>query len=102
MSCDPLATFKKDPAARLDYVLDWSVWLGADTISASTWAITPTSTTTPLEESGAPYAPSFTDTSTRVFLEGGKVGVTYTVTNHITTDGGLIDERSFEVTVSER
>jgi hypothetical protein len=95
MSCDPLATFKKDPAARLDYVLDWSVWLGADTI-------TPTSTTTPLEESGAPYAPSFTDTSTRVFLEGGKVGVTYTVTNHITTDGGLIDERSFEVTVSER
>jgi hypothetical protein len=29
----------KDPQADLDYGLDWSAWLGTDTIVSSTWSV---------------------------------------------------------------
>lgn len=31
--------FKKAPNATLDYQIDWTHWLGADTIVASTWRV---------------------------------------------------------------
>jgi hypothetical protein len=101
MSCDPLISFTKDPAARLDYVVNWSAWLGAGIIESSSWSIKPV-TSPPLAVSEDPLDPTFTDTSTRVFLEGGKVGTSYTITNQIAVDDGRIDERSFTVVVANR
>jgi hypothetical protein len=93
---DGLPQIVKDPAATLDYQVDWTDWLGADTISASTWTLS------------APAgglttgAPSFTGKIARVWLSGGTVGQVVRVTNQITTSIGRIDERSFNVRLVER
>ncbi len=85
--------FTKDPQATLDYQVDWSDWLGADTIATSTWTV-PTGLTKTDE--------SKTDTSATVWLSGGTAGQIYTVMNHIVTVGGRTDERSFRVFVQDR
>ncbi|MGD9099824.1 MAG: hypothetical protein PVF45_05035 [Anaerolineae bacterium] len=86
-------TFYKDPDAKLDYVIDWSSWLGSDTIQTSAWTVASGLT----EESN-----SKTDTTATVWLSGGTAGKTYRVTNHIVTVGGREDDRSFWIVVQER
>lgn len=86
-------TFTKDPDAILDYAVDWSRWLAGDTIAASVW-IVPTGLTKVSETSTA--------TKAIVWLLGGSAGVTYTVTNRITTAAGRTEDRSFTVRVEER
>lgn len=82
-----MSTFRIDPQAKLDYGWDWSDWLDTgDTITASTWTITPT-------------GPTLTDsthdtTTTTVWVAGAVLGVDYTLTNHITTVEGREDDRS--------
>lgn len=85
--------YLKDPSARLDYQIDWSAWLGADTIATSEWTV-PTGLTL--------YSQSNTTTSAIVWLEGGTAGAEYLVTNQITTTGGRIDQRSIKILVGER
>lgn len=34
-----LTKFTKDPQAVLDYNVDWSTWLGTDTIASSVWTV---------------------------------------------------------------
>jgi hypothetical protein len=93
---DGLPSILKDPDANLDYQIDWSEWLGADTISASVWTVAPPA-------GGLTAAtPSQTTVTTRVWLSGGTVGQTVRVTNRITTAQGRIDERSFNVRLGER
>lgn len=88
-----MKTFLKDPDAILDYAVDWSSWLGADTIAASTWAA----------DAGITVdSDDFDNTSTVVVLSGGIVGQTYYVTNSITTAAGLADDRTFAVKCEER
>jgi len=84
-----------DPDASLDYGHDWTDWLVAgDTISSSTWAITPT---------GPTLTNSTNDTtSTTVWVEGCTAGVTYTLTNHVTTDDGREDDRSLTLRCRQR
>ena len=89
-----MTTFIKDPKAILDYSIEWSKWLAGDQIATSEW-----STTDPaLEASGG----SNTATRTTVWLSGGVVDESYTVTNQITTVGGRTDERSFTILVQDR
>lgn len=80
----------KDPADVLDYQIDWSAALGADTIVASVWQ--------------APgytiNSNSFTGTTTTVWLAGGSPGANR-ITNRITTAGGRTIERSVHQTVGE-
>ena len=87
--------FVKDPDATLDYGVDWTLWLGADTISTSTWVL----------ESGISAVPA-SETSdgkkTSIFITGGSPGETYLVTNRIVTDGQRTEERSFELKIRER
>lgn len=84
----------KDPAAVLDYSMDWSTWLEADeTISQSTWSV-PTGITSPDETN--------TTTIATVWLAGGVVGREYTITNLIVTTSGRQDERSFRVRIQNR
>lgn len=84
---------EQDPAATLDYQFNWAEWLAGDTISASTWTA----------DDGLTVASSaFTNVLTTVWLSGGAVGLTYAVTNHITTAGGRTDERTLSIVVAEK
>lgn len=92
---DPVFKVTKDPSAILPYGFDWAAWLGADTISASTWAAVPAANITISSN-------SFTVTTTTVTLSGGTAGNTVSLTNHITTTAGLQDDRTFSVTLDDR
>ena len=85
--------FTKDPNAVLDYSIDWTRWLAGDQIATSEWII-PSGLTK--------MADSKTSTSATVWLSGGSVGQSYTVTNRITTAAGRTEDRSFTIRVEER
>lgn len=83
----------KDPQAHLDYQVNWTAWLGTDTISASTW-IVPAGITLEAETE--------TLVTATVWLSGGTEGESYTITNRIVTAGGRTDERSLTVFIVPR
>ena len=85
--------FKKDPSAILDYSIDWSLWLDGDTIQSSSWTV-PQGLTKASETNNS--------TTATVWLSGGTVDQTYTVTNRITTANGRTDERSILIKVEDR
>lgn len=88
-----LQTFIKDPDAVLDYVGDWSAWLGTDTIATSTWSV-PSGITKDSDTKSA--------TTTLIWLSGGTAGQSYQITNHIITMGGRTDERTITIKVKEQ
>lgn len=75
----------QDPGALLDYTLDWSDWLGTDTITGATFAVSGMTVN----------ASGFTSFTATVWLSGGTDGADYAVTCRITTAGGRTDERTF-------
>jgi hypothetical protein len=89
-------SYVKDPSALLDYTWDWSAWLAevADTISSATVTV-PAGLT-------AVGAPVVTGTVVTQRVSGGTVDSAYTLVCQITTVGGLIDERSIHLTISNR
>lgn len=92
----PLETYPKDPDAKLDYIVDWSKFLGADTIATSAWMV-PSGIT----KSTSPAATNTTTTAT-IWLEGGTAGTSYDIINSIVTAAGREDDRTFRVTVKEK
>lgn len=77
--------FYKDPDAYLDYVWDWSEWLGDDTIVSHDVTV----------ETGLTLeSESTTTTAVTVWLSGGTLGETYAVTVKIDTAAGRTDERT--------
>lgn len=89
-------SYVKDPSARLDYTWDWALWLAevADTISTATVTV-PAGLT-------AAGSPVVGDTAVTQRVEGGTVDAAYRMVCQITTVGGLIDERSIYLTITER
>ena len=89
-------SYIKDPSARLDYTWDWAPWLAdvGDTISSATVTV-PTGLT-------AVGSPVVGDALVTQRVEGGDVDGAYTMVCQITTVGGLIDQRSIDLTISER
>jgi len=85
--------FKKDPGEVLDYQVDWTTWLNSDTIATSTWTV-PTGITKNSDTN--------TSTTATIWLSGGTVSTTYTLTNVITTAGGRTAERSIVISVQSR
>lgn len=91
--------YVKDPGDVKDYKIDWTSHLlvngvAGDTVTVSTWVVqTGITQTTP--------APSFTTTSTTIWLTGGTAGSEYRITNHVTTAQGRQFERSFFVNVQD-
>lgn len=76
--------FSQAVDAKLDYHVDWSDLLGADTIQQSTWDV----------PSGLVSSnPAFTATTAVIWLEGGVSGESYEVTNTIVTAAGREDSR---------
>ena len=86
-------TFTKDGAATLDYTVDWSAFLGTDTIATA--VVTTPAGLTELSEVTTP-------TKVTVWLSGGTVGQSYTVVCRITTVAGRIDERSILIRVRDK
>lgn len=77
----------QDAAETLDHTENWAAWLLTDTITGSTWAITPAGPTL----SGQ----SNTTTTTTTNVSGVTLGKVYEVRNTITTTAGRTGERSF-------
>lgn len=88
-------TFPKDPAAVLDYAFDWSAkWLqSGETIVSYSVAVDAGITKDSDSESSG---------TVTVWLSGGSVGTSYTVTCQITSSLGRTDERSATINVLDR
>jgi len=85
--------FVHAPLAKLDYGFDWSLWLDTgETVATSSWAVSG------LTSSDA----SNTGTVTAVFVEGGVVGQTYSLTNNIVTSVGRKDSRTIKLICKTR
>lgn len=82
----------KDPDDVKDYMVDWSDWLGTDTISTTAWTI-----------SSGLTKDSDTNSSTgaTIWLSGGTAGDTYQLSNRITTAGGRTADRTFVIECKE-
>jgi uncharacterized phiE125 gp8 family phage protein len=87
-----MGTYIKDPDSKLDYGFDWSEWLGADTISSSSWVIA--SGLTKVSDSAS-------TTVTAVTISGGIIGQQYVITNRIITAAGRQDDRSHLIAIRE-
>lgn len=83
----------KDPAAVLDYTIDWEDWLAGDAIATSEWTVSAGITA---------GATGKTDTTTTIWLSGGLSGQTYTIFNRITTAGGRTNVQTFKITCMEK
>ena len=94
----------KDPRAVLNYTIDWTDWIGSDTIATSTWAVTTYSTSTVdtsvLAVNGTAVAVG--NKKSIVTLSSGTVGNIYNVRNTIVTANDLKESRAFRVKVENR
>jgi len=87
--------FLKDPAARLDYAVDWSAnTLGTATIAASDWEVEPLGATV--------SAQVLTPTRTGATIDGGAPGVVYRVVNRVTLSDGRRDDRALVIRIEAR
>lgn len=79
----------KDPDSIIDYGIDWSNWLtDGETIVTSSW---------PDLGDLVSVSESNTATATAIFISGGVLGATYTLTNRITTNQGRTEDRSMYI-----
>ena len=83
----------KDPDDDLDYTINWSTWLGVDTISTSVWDV-PIGLTS--------HSPSASTTAVTIWLAGGTAGERYYVNNRIVTAAGRAVEDSFAVLIKDK
>ena len=90
-----MGMFLKDPAARLDYAVDWSAnTLGTATIAGSTWDVEPAGLTVSAEVASG--------TRTGATLDGGIPGLVYRVVNRIALSDGRSDDRALVVRIEAR
>lgn len=88
-----IRTYHKDPEDVLDYVINWERWLGDDTISSSSWTV----------EDGLTKDSEDNDLLTAtIWLSGGTLGATYTLTNSIVTAAGRQADQSIRVKMITR
>jgi S-formylglutathione hydrolase FrmB len=86
---------QKAPGEIEDFTLNWVTrGLGGDTITGSTWDVMPAGLAVLTNP-----APSYTTTTTTLWVSGGASGVVYTVTNTITTAGGRTLKDQFQCLV---
>ena len=92
-----MSLYLKDPQARIDHAIDWSVYLAGQSVVESLWTVTP-------DDAGgvAIDAEALEPQRTSARLSGGAVGRIYRVTNRVTLSDGQCDERSCLFRVEER
>lgn len=79
----------KDPNSRVDFLVNWAPWLGADTITGAATVLSSPDLTL--------HNQSNTTTGHSIWLTGGVEGKTYLVTSRVTTAGNRQDDRSFRL-----
>lgn len=84
----------KDPDEVLDYTMDWTARLGADTIVSSSWPDAPVGIVMDSDE--------HTDNVAVLWLSGGTLGTTYFFVNRITTAGGRTMDQTVKLKVKTR
>lgn len=84
---------QKDPNSTEDFVLDWSVELGTDTISSASW--TPTGGINVVSSSN-------TATTTTARLSGGTDGHPATATCTVTLTSAQVKRRAIQMTITEQ
>ncbi len=89
-----MGVFLKDPAARLDYAVDWAVVADGVAIVTSDWSVDPPGLAIEAEVLSGPRAGAT--------LSGGTRGVVYRVANAVTFADGRRDTRSLTVRVDGR
>jgi len=82
----------KSTADLLDYGINWSEFLGSDTITASGWTIAPDD----LVQTRNSFLPQIAT----IWLSGGTPNQVYTVTNTITTALGRVVDQSVNILVT--
>jgi len=99
----------KDPDETLDYSVDWSRFLGDNTITAIVWYIEDSDGTrtevSPVQTVNTltAEAESFTNTVSTIQLSGGTAGVTYKVVSQITYGPySLVAIRTVQLPVREK
>jgi hypothetical protein len=93
-----VAIFVKDPAALVDYAIDWTAgYLGDETITSSVWRVSPAGA-----GGIAVSASAITPGKTLATLSGGVGGNLYHVTNLVNFSTGRSDERTLVVRVEDR
>lgn len=93
-----MAIFVKDPAAVVDYAVDWqSAYLAGQVISQSDWSVVP-------DEPGgiAISVAAMAEGRSIATLVGGRRGRVYRLTNRVAFSDGRSDERSLDVRVEDR
>lgn len=98
----------KDPDEQLDYSIDWSRYLGDDTISSVVWYIEDadgvkqewpgTIVTNELQH----ISSSNTNTVATIQIALGNNNTTYTIYCEVTTSAGITTERKVRIRVQER
>ena len=90
-----MALFAKDPAAAIDYTVDWSGGYlePGETLASSGWQIAPVEAGGLVVDSDVAGATATTATLS---------GHVYRVTNRVTTSAGRVDERSLMIRVQQR
>ena len=84
--------YVKDPLAVKDYTVDWSAWLGSDTIATSSWSL-PSGIT---KVSDSIISSS---TKTLIWLSGGTIANDYECYNTITTAGNRTERAMIKIQV---
>lgn len=84
--------YPKDPYAIKDYTVDWTAWLGADTIATSSWSIP--AGITDVTDSIAPGS-----LMTIIWISGGTAQTDYECYNTITTAGGRTERAMLKIQV---
>lgn len=93
-----MAIFVKDPAATVDFAIDWTAgYLEGQTIVSSVWRVVPSSDGA-IVVAGSSVAPG----RTTVTLSGGRPGCLYQVTNNVGFSDSRSDERSLVLRVEDR
>ncbi len=91
-----MTIFVKDPAAVIDYAVDWSAgYLTGQVIAASAWIVAPAG-------SVAVVADRFEPGRAIATLSGGQAGSVYRITNRVTFSDGRIDDRTLVLRVEDR
>jgi hypothetical protein len=88
----------KDPAATLDYAIDWGAdYLEDDSLAQSEWSVLPA------EPGGVAVAGNIFDAKfATATVSGGLAGRVYQLINHVTTQQGREDSRSVVLRVEQR
>ncbi len=84
----------KDANAKLDYVFDWEAFVDADT---DTIVSTEISGSADLTFTGT----TMTVSTVQIFIAGGTEGTTYSIVNRIFTNGGRIEDKVLELTITQ-